>query len=275
MAITHAKKSVPYLAEFDKIINDIHNFYQQRGHKRIASLRSLAEELDENTQTLNYIYAVRWCSSELLAIKKIHKMCFIIQKNLEDISKDFRKFDSKTRETANKLLLIFRNKNFISLFHFMIDLLEDLNRYSQIFQESGGLVIGKRLIVNKMIESIKKLHTSFGSVFNNFLKDIVCEDESCTQCNCDLESYESHQVFWRNIELTDDLNVPKLTSFRKELLDQLEKEILKYFPDIDLKNFDIFLPEKFPRNQLQVDLFAGIQLVFSEISGYGKQEIAI
>jgi len=125
-----------------------------------------------------------------------------------------------------------------------------------------------------MIESIKKLHTSFGSVLNNFLKDIVCEDESCTQCNCDLQSYESHQVFWRNIELTDDLNVPKLTSFRKALLDQLEKEILKYFPDIDLKNFDIFLPENFRRNRLQVDLFAELQWVLSEISGYGKQEIA-
>ena len=41
-----------------------------------------------------------------------------------------------------------------------------------------------------------------------------------------------------------------------------------------MKNFDIFLPEKFPRNQLQVDLFAGIQLDFSEITGYGKQEIS-
>ena len=74
-----------------------------------------------------------------------------------------------------------------------------------------------------MVESIKKLHTSFGSVFN-FLKDIVCEDESCTQCNCDLESYESHQVFWRNIELTDDESIAKLTTLRKALLDALEKK---------------------------------------------------
>ncbi len=150
-------------------------------------------------------------------------MWYIIQKNL-DISKNSLDFNSKTRESANRLLLAFRNKNFISLFYFMIDLLKDLNRYSQIFQESGGLVIGKHLIVNKMIESIKKLHTSFGSVLNNFLKDIVCEDESCTQCKCDLESYESHQVFWRNIELTDDESIPKLTTLRKALLNALEKK---------------------------------------------------
>jgi hypothetical protein len=37
-------------------------------------LKKTAEELDEKVYSLNYIYAVRWLASQLIAIKKIKEM---------------------------------------------------------------------------------------------------------------------------------------------------------------------------------------------------------
>ena len=72
---------------------------------------------------------------------------------------------------------------------------------------------------------------------------MVCESENCKISKFDIASYESNDVVWQNIVLTDEQNFPKLTTIRKPLLDAIEKEIITYFPDLDYKDFDIFLPE--------------------------------
>jgi len=74
--------------------------------------------LDEKVYSLNYIYAVRWLTSELIAIKKIKEMWFLIVTDLDLISKS-QKFDSKAREMESNYRKTFLDKNFIVILHFI------------------------------------------------------------------------------------------------------------------------------------------------------------
>jgi len=72
LAIRKALKSIHYYEEFQSNINEIHNFYNEHGHKRKSHLRALAEVLDTKMYEVSYIFKARWISSEFRALKTIN-----------------------------------------------------------------------------------------------------------------------------------------------------------------------------------------------------------
>jgi hypothetical protein len=255
LALSHATKEVEYFELFENVINGIHNFYMSRSHKRFNHLKKEALELGEKIFSLNYIFKIRWVASELQAIKKIRSMWYVITFDLDDISHD-PEFDQNTKDLAAKYLKVFTDKNFVIILHFIIDILEDLNRYSLIFQQRGGSVIGKESLKQKMLESIRTLKNNQGSILNTYLNEVNCTGF----LKCDLEIYEKSIVNWHGIFLLETGKVPKLTSIRQTLLNALEAELNIYFPDSELQNYDIFLPENIPQDTSQLETYGQVEI---------------
>lgn len=99
LVIEKSMKSIPYFEQFEKFINDIFQFYNLNNSKRKAHLKSTAQKLDSRMYALNYIYHVRWISSELQSITNLKKMWKVIVTDLEIISKK-QSFDKKTQDLA-------------------------------------------------------------------------------------------------------------------------------------------------------------------------------
>lgn len=54
--------------------------------------------------------------------------------------------------------------------------------------------------------------------------------------------YTKENVIYRGVSLDNDVSTPKLHLIREIFLTQLILEIEKYFPEGQVKYFDIFLP---------------------------------
>lgn len=73
LAIEKAFKTIPYFKRFEKFINELFQFYNLNSSKRKAHLRETANKLKKKMYALNYIYHIRWISSELKSISNLKK----------------------------------------------------------------------------------------------------------------------------------------------------------------------------------------------------------
>lgn len=76
--------------------------------------------------------------------------------DLIDISQDRTKFDAKTRTTAENLSIMLRGKNFMIIFHFVLDVLEVLAYWSKNMQKQAGLLIDYHDFNEKMARFIRE-----------------------------------------------------------------------------------------------------------------------
>jgi hypothetical protein len=107
-----------------------------------------------------------------------------------------------------------------------------------------------------MLESIRTLKNNQGTILNTYLNEVNC----IGFLKCNLEIYEKSIVNWHGIVLLETGQVPKLTSIRQTLPNALESELNSYFPDSELQNYDIFLPENTPLDTSQLETYGQVEI---------------
>ena len=127
----------------ESFLNGLYVFYFSKGHKRRAHLdqtcRAMAE--DRSILNLNYIFEVRWVSSELSAIKKIldgnsYEKLFLDLNSIQD-----ENFEDKTKARALGFATQMKNKDLIMILHFLADILSALSTSSIRLQKRYGTLM--------------------------------------------------------------------------------------------------------------------------------------
>ena len=227
LAIRKGFKSVPYYKKFEHLVNEIHNFYFRHGHKRKAHLRELASVLNEHLYQLSYIFEVRWISSEFAALKRLNDSWHLLVLDLDSISMD-SSFSESTRAQAKGLSRELKDKFFLLILEFTLDMLKNLSYWSKRLQQRAGILIGAEEYKEQMLASIEELATVSGSYLSFFLRSVTCS--ATVRRPCSLNEYtDSDTVLWQRIELLSNArSPPNLVSFRRKFVDELKYELNKY-----------------------------------------------
>ena len=121
LAILHAYDGRPefnFMNHMPILINEVYSFFYGQGHKKKAYMR---EVLKDATVTLNYIFEVRWITSERSALRRIIDNFEGLIKVLQKISES-ENFDAPTKYKAGSLANKLQNKNFFMLLNFRSDI---------------------------------------------------------------------------------------------------------------------------------------------------------
>ena len=71
LATRDAMKHTTFAFDFESLINGIYIFYNSHGHKRKASLREMALQMNLKLLEQNKIHELRWIASEAMAVDRI------------------------------------------------------------------------------------------------------------------------------------------------------------------------------------------------------------
>lgn len=102
LAIVHSFETVPYFSDFEKVINELFKFYNLNSSKKKAHLKDTAKKLGKKMYALNYIYHIRWISSELQSITNLKKMWHVLVNDLNSISENSN-FDKKNHPIGQNI----------------------------------------------------------------------------------------------------------------------------------------------------------------------------
>ncbi|MGI9555573.1 MAG: hypothetical protein ACR2M9_01815, partial [Cyanophyceae cyanobacterium] len=164
--------------DIESTVNSIYSFYNRNAVKRKASLRNTAEALNEKLYELNYIFKIRWVSSEYGALERINRNYVVILTNMVAIlaSPDFAN-DDDTRNTATALSNRMLNIRFKAIMLFLMDVLNLLKVESLRLQATSGTLIGLEKYRNELLQSIRKLVHENGPALTEFLAKYKCFKE--------------------------------------------------------------------------------------------------
>lgn len=255
LAIVKSFKIIPYFARFEKFINDLFQFYNLNSSKRKAHLKETANMMKKKLYALNYIYHVRWISSELQSITNLKKMMPVIVNDLE-IVRESPQFDKSTQDLASKLVNQFKGKNFLVILHFISDVLHHFSFWSLKMQERTAMLVDFSEFNEKILTTFSHLKNNNGRDLNLFLENAICEEGPCQSLTT---YYDSEYVTFENIPLAHDESegIPQLLEIRERFLDSIIAQIKSYFPSSDLKLFRVFLPKEIP-NEIGKALTYGV-----------------
>ena len=266
LAIRRAFKDINYIFHVESALNQMYTFYYSHSHKRLNHLREFAQGVP--LLQLNYIFEVRWITSELSSVRRVIKNYEFLQGDLLQITEG-TEFDQKSKRTAQGILRSLQDKNFYEIICFLGDVLTVLSKFSLEMQKRDGILIDQVKNLKKMKDDILNLRHNDGDFITQALsKKLICgtirckslkefEDASVTKYdNSDNPgfSFEFHKQSRHSV-------YKKVTQVREELLNKLIKEIDRYFPIDSIEAFQIFNPINFPS--------------FDELAQYGKKEIPI
>lgn len=242
--------------EMDKLINGIYSFYNNKGHKRNTHLKATTESLKETFYELIYIFDIRWIASNYKAMKKMFNMWRPLVIDFDGISKDNKGFRVETRQKAGKFKEALSGKHFLILFHFLFDVVHELEFWSLQLQKRSGLLIGFNSFKQRILGTLHMLKTLSGEYMILFLNSAQCiENDVKTTCST-LERYQrSESIEYKGLELTDDSEtMPLLDEIREIYLTSLIEELESYFPDGNLDDFDILSPGKMPKAKDEITI---------------------
>lgn len=177
------------------------------------------------------------------AVRRVQRLWLAIIKTLDSIQFKTKDFDANTRKTAADLSTQLKDKNFVIILHFVIDILENLNRYSLEFQKRNGLLIGKHQTIQNLIDSVEKLIENSGPIVLTYLQKATCNGLHI----CNLLNYDSSTVNYLGVDLILSHKINTLSLFRRQLTYNLLNQIKSYFPDNIINAFDIFIPSNLPK----------------------------
>lgn len=244
LSIVKALQSVQYFEKFDALINNLFQFYNLNNSKRKSHLKETASKMKKKMYALNYIYHVRWISSELSSINNLKKMWPVIINDLE-IIEESTQFDQKSRNLADKLLSQIKGKFFLVILHFLCDVLHHLSFWSLKMQERTALLIDFSEFNEQIYAVFENLKKNNGRDLSLFLEKANCEGDNCQNLN---NYYDCSEVKFENEPLIRDefYGIPKLSEIRNIFLNSIIEQIKSYFPNYELKLFKIFLPKQVP-----------------------------
>lgn len=257
LAITNAYKKHSFFAEMEKFLNNIYTFYNNAGHKRKAHLRETSARIGRKMYELNYIFKSRWIASELTAMNNIKEMWLVLVTDLKKISED-KEFKAHTRELARELREILIGRNFLLIFHFVLDILQHLSIWSKRMQQIHGLLINFAKFNDDITSTFNTLKSEDGHDLVYFLLETQCTlygkkfSEKCQT----VENYQDAlKITFNDVELVEDhrtYQVPWLHMIRDSFIDDMIAQIQLYFPSGQLKDFDIFEPSNIPNTAAAV-----------------------
>lgn len=239
LAVEHAFNSLTNTVQMNKIseyldktIRKIHSFYD-KGFKRKNNLKTTCQTLKIKFVALSDIIPIRWVASDFHAMMSIHRMWIALVKDFELIEKD-KTFQIETKVKARMLKAKIIGKNFLAMFYFIFDIMNELSFISQNMQKRRGLVINVQNFKNKL-----------------FLKEATCEKkdkENEFEPCLTIENYmNSDIVIFNKTVLRDDKNdIPDMNVYRTALIDALLSQFNSYFPDGHLDSFSVFDPKNIP-----------------------------
>lgn len=233
----------------DKTINKVYSYYNTQGYKRVSHLKETYETHKHKFYSLSKIIQIRWIASDYKAMNALSSLWEMIVIDLREISKD-KKFALKSRNKAEKLRPKLIGKHFLLLFHFLFDIVNELSTFSLDMQRRTALIVDFNSFKSNFESMLKSLKIKNGKNLELYLNDARCEieeDKDMDRCKS-IETYlSSKKIIYKSIQLIDDESeLPDLNSYRTLLLDFLLDEFNSYFPDGDLKSFDVFDPSNMP-----------------------------
>lgn len=231
----------------ERTINEVYSFYGGLGHKRKTHLKQTTDKMRRKFYELKRIIEIRWISSDYNAMKTLSSMWDIIIKDLGEIEKD-KNFSQTSREKARLLKIRLIGKRFLLLFNFIYDIVSELTLLSLDMQKRSALLVDASSFVKKSRGIFTNMKTENAKNVALLLHDTRClignDIERCETVenyhNSDFVSYEN--VEWDN----DVLEVPPTADYKKTILEAILKQFENYFPDGDLKNFDVLDPMNMP-----------------------------
>lgn len=240
-----------YFSSLDNLINFLYSFYN-RGEKREAHLRMTSKRLGSTFYRLTYIYEIRWISSQLRAMQSVHLMWEVLVIDLDEIARDTG-FSEDTRSKASQLHKSLKGKSFLLIFNFVLDVLQELSRWSEKMQKRGSLLADYGKFAEQVKTTFTNLKAKNGARLTKYLLDVDCRNV--------IAYYTKQMVIYQGTRLDNDIKAPKLHLIRDSFLDKVILEIENYFPQGHVKNFDIFVPSNLPKNSGDTSTY-GIQEVF-------------
>lgn len=164
-------------------------------------LKETAEKLNITFYELNYIYRVRWISSEFQAISNFNKMWKLVVIDLIQIRDNRRNFDADVRNKASSLLASIKGKHFLVILNFIYDVLEHLSFWSKKMQERAALLADFVEFKDKIIQTFESLKNEHGKGMKLLLEHCTCDDEICETIE---QYYSSETVKYYGVPLLND-----------------------------------------------------------------------
>jgi hypothetical protein len=242
---------------FESFLNKLYTFYYSHGHKRKAHLIDTAMHAGmEKVLALNYIFEVRWISSEKMAVMRVIDNWKLLVSDLEGIVRDDddEGFKDDIIQTATGMLATLKDRNFLAILHFMGDLLNHLSYYSKKMQQADGLLIDQTKNMEGLLDSMKQISGKEDTSLNSLLIKSVCDSEP----GCTLSQWEDPQVSAKfdGVDLSyGERKFKKLTKIRYDLVTGLIQELQSYFPASEISTYSILKPSNFPEEESERYLY--------------------
>ncbi|MCP4485841.1 MAG: hAT transposon family protein [Gammaproteobacteria bacterium] len=269
LAAGHCVTSISFLkGDFEKTINKLYSFYNNKAVKRKSSLRNTAEAFGEKLYELNYIFDIRWVASELSALNKVKQNFKIIFHNFEEIHAS-GDFDQETKQKATALQNRITNVRFYSVLVFVMDVLKVLVQASKEFQKRTALVIGQEKLRLDLLQSIEAFKEGDGAELVYFLQHSKCFKDvrwkKCRTADLDDKDFmfdDDTDIRLRQQDTTGHSSrsasanlYPPLSEFRITFIDLLKEELESYFPEGSYSMFDCLDPKNLPMSAGEIPTF--------------------
>jgi hypothetical protein len=161
---------------------------------------------------------------------------------------DDKMFTQGVRDQVSKFYSILFDKNFMYSCYFVYDILEILAKVSKQFQDSKAVFSDILKILDDLVAELTNLITHDGNHLKEFYHLLCLEredgmDENMAWSMAVYEKYvTAHDIFNIVFEEKDKEKFPKVSSFRKELIESIINEINAIIPKDKLKLFRLFDP---------------------------------
>ena len=143
------------------------------------------------------------------------KNWLLLMDDLEAISVD-NDFTAEVKAKAKGIMGELKGKNTLVLFHFLIDIVQELAKWSKQLQKRAGTLIRLEQYRTRMLESLRALKTHHGTYLAGYLSvDLVCSSVTGRRKISLQQYYSSESVKQHAKELLDDKDkVPQLDTIR-------------------------------------------------------------
>jgi hypothetical protein len=269
LVVGHAFEKVYLKNDFEKFINSLHSFYYNKSFKRKESLMEMAHILGQVFYELNFIFPIRWVSSEFQALFRIYQNYRSIINNMKMISQS-NDFTNDIKQVASKILQTLQNAKFFTTLLFAMDVLSIIKDSSLQFQKASLSAIGLESIRAKLIEDLQNLKFNNLKYLAHLLQHALCYKKS-QWLTCSLQDFDTCN-FKLNIQ-GEDISFTHLptkgryekqkkwwtiSKLRVDLIDALNTLLNSYFPEGSFAMFNVLLPKNLPHQ-------------LGDVSNYGMQ----
>lgn len=230
----------------DSTLNEIYSFYSH-SHKRKTHLKQTTDSVKHKFYELKKIIKVRWVASDYSSMKALKSMWNVIAEDLRLIERD-NNFQQKTRTKASELRVKITGRNFLLGFHIIYDIVCELSWLSLDMQKRSALLIDASSYTEKFNEIFNKMKTTDAKNLQLFLHDARCGTIDDTErCETITKYFESEFISYENTPLVnDEENLPMMIDYKNAILDAIVRQYKSYFPDGDVKKFNVLDPMNMP-----------------------------